>query len=44
MVHYTWIAGSSLFGYCETWGEKLAWFFGITSPKYYYELVSLLFF
>ena len=24
--------------YCDFFGEKLAWFFGITSPKYYYEL------
>ncbi len=40
MIHYTWFAGSSVLGYCDDWGEKLAWFFGITSPKYYYELVS----
>jgi hypothetical protein len=40
MIHYTWFAGSSVMGYCDDWGEKLAWFFGITSPKYYYELVS----
>ena len=38
MVHYTWFAGSTLVSYCDLWGEKLAWFFGITSPKYYYEL------
>eukprot|EP00095_Tigriopus_kingsejongensis_P006995 maker-scaffold430_size173499-snap-gene-0.42 protein:Tk06995 transcript:maker-scaffold430_size173499-snap-gene-0.42-mRNA-1 annotation:"protein fam177a1" len=38
MVHYTWFAGSSFLGYCDVWGEKLAWFFGITSPKYYYEI------
>ena len=24
--------------YADNWGEKLAWFFGITSPKYYWEL------
>ena len=24
--------------YADYWGEKLAWFFGITSPKYYWEL------
>ena len=23
---------------CDTAGEKLAWFFGITKPKYYSEL------
>lgn len=38
MLHYTWFAGSTVFTYCDLWGEKLAWFFGITSPKYYYEL------
>ena len=27
-----------LLSYCDFFGEKLAWFFGITSPKYYYEL------
>ena len=30
--------GSTAFTYCDSFGEKLAWFFGITSPKYYYEL------
>ena len=24
--------------HADNWGEKLAWFFGITSPKYYWEL------
>ena len=24
--------------FADNWGEKLAWFFGITSPKYYWEL------
>lgn len=38
MIHYTWAFGSSFIGYCDFFGEKLAWFFGITSPKYYYEL------
>jgi len=38
MIHYTWNFGSSFIGYCDFFGEKLAWFFGITSPKYYYEL------
>jgi len=38
MLHYTWSFGSSFIGYCDFFGEKLAWFFGITSPKYYYEL------
>ena len=30
--------GSSALSYCDFVGEKLAWWFGITSPKYYYEL------
>jgi len=25
-------------GACDAAGEKLAWWFGITSPKYYYEI------
>ena len=27
-----------MLAYADHWGEKLAWFFGITSPKYYWEL------
>jgi len=27
-----------MLSYADHFGEKLAWFFGITSPKYYYEL------
>lgn len=27
-----------MLSYADHLGEKLAWFFGITSPKYYYEL------
>jgi hypothetical protein len=38
MIHNTWVFGSGFIGYCDFFGEKLAWFFGITSPKYYYEL------
>merc|ERR1712142_837843 len=34
VVHYTWWFGAGFLGYCDHWGEKLAWFFGITSPKY----------
>ncbi|XP_044748305.1 protein FAM177B [Coccinella septempunctata] len=33
-----WSAGSTTFGYMETMGEYLAAFFGITTPKYYFEL------
>ena len=32
------ISGSTVLTYADHWGEKLAWFFGITSPKYYWEL------
>jgi len=38
VVHYTWWFGSGILGYCDQWGEKLAWILGITSPKYYYEI------
>ena len=38
MLYYTWFMGSTTLGYCDFIGEKLAWWFGITSPKYYYEL------
>ncbi|TRY78343.1 hypothetical protein TCAL_10847 [Tigriopus californicus] len=38
MIHHTWFAGSTILSYCDFWGEKLAWIFGITSPKYYYEI------
>lgn len=38
VLHYTWLGGSTMLSYCDSWGERLAWLFGITSPKYYYEL------
>lgn len=38
MLYYTWFMGSSTLSYCDSVGEKLAWWFGITSPKYYYEI------
>ena len=25
MVYYSWLAGSTFFQYCDSWGEKLAW-------------------
>jgi hypothetical protein len=31
-------AGSGMLSYADAAGEKLAWWFGITSPKYYYEI------
>ena len=30
--------GETALSYADFVGEKLAWWFGITSPKYYYEL------
>jgi len=38
MSHGVWFAGSGFVGACDAAGEKLAWWFGITSPKYYYEM------
>ena len=35
-------AGGGVLGACDTAGEKLAWWFGITSPKYYYEIQEAL--
>ena len=31
-------AGSRFVSVCDAVGEKLAWWLGITSPKYYYEI------
>jgi hypothetical protein len=30
--------GTRFLAVCDTVGEKLAWWLGITSPKYYYEI------
>ena len=38
VVHYTVFAGKGIFKYCDHYGEKIAWFLGITSPRYYYEI------
>ena len=38
VLHYTWAGGRKFVDYCDYYGEKLAWFLGITSPKYYYEI------
>ena len=35
-------AGDGFLSYCDAAGEKLAWWFGITSPKYYYEIQEAL--
>nr|XP_002735602.2 PREDICTED: protein FAM177A1-like [Saccoglossus kowalevskii] len=36
--YYTVAASFGALGACEYLGEKLAWFFGITSPKYQYAI------
>jgi len=33
-----WTAGGTVVAVMDTIGEKLAWWLGITSPKYYYEI------
>ena len=37
-LYLTWIAGTSTLAVCDSLGERLAWWLGITSPKYYYEI------
>jgi hypothetical protein len=37
-----WSSGSRFLSVCDTVGEKLAWWLGITSPKYYYEIQEAL--
>ena len=32
------MAGTSTLAVCDSLGERLAWWLGITSPKYYYEI------
>lgn len=38
MAYKAWRAGSSVLSAFDYMGESLAWFFGITTPKYYFEL------
>jgi len=38
MVYLAWVAATSTLTVCDAAGEKLAWWLGITSPKYYYEI------
>lgn len=38
IFHMSWLLGTGLLNRCDHYGEKLAWFFGITSPKYYWEI------
>ena len=37
-LYLAWMAGTSTLAVCESIGERLAWWLGITSPKYYYEI------
>nr|ALS04826.1 protein FAM177A1-like protein [Pseudodiaptomus poplesia] len=38
LLWLTLTAGTRFVSACDTAGEKLAWWLGITSPKYYYEI------
>ena len=38
IVHYGWRGGKTFVAWCDYFGEKIAWWAGITSPKYYYEI------
>ena len=38
MWYYTKQSAKKGYEVCDAAGEKLAWFFGITKPKYYAEL------
>jgi len=38
LFYLGWVIGSTTLSTCDNVGEKLAWWFGITSPKYYYEI------
>ena len=37
-VHLAWMTAAQGLAVCDSVGEKLAWWLGITSPKYYYEI------
>ena len=37
-IYLAWVAATSTFQAADSLGEKLAWWLGITSPKYYYEI------
>merc|ERR1712098_62785 len=38
LVYLAWIGATGTLRICDAAGEKLAWWLGITSPKYYYEI------
>ena len=37
-LYLAWMTASGTLSVCDNIGEKLAWWLGITSPKYYYEI------
>jgi hypothetical protein len=37
-IYLGWLAATSTLAVCDSLGERLAWWLGITSPKYYYEI------
>merc|ERR1719309_514970 len=38
VLYLAWLGAASTLSVCDAAGEKLAWWLGITSPKYYYEI------
>lgn len=38
LLYLAWIGATGTLKVCDAAGEKLAWWLGITSPKYYYEI------
>ena len=37
-IYLAWVSATSTLQAADSLGEKLAWWLGITSPKYYYEI------
>ena len=38
LLYLAWVSATSTLKAADSLGEKLAWWLGITSPKYYYEI------
>ena len=38
LLYLAWVSATSTLRAADSLGEKLAWWLGITSPKYYYEI------
>ena len=38
VVYLAWMGATGTLSVCDAAGERLAWWLGITSPKYYYEI------